>query len=246
MMSLSILIHSRIRIIVGLVLLVALFKHANSFVVVSATQTRGYHRPSWMPAPLAVTAADAQLEDLERYQMNPWLLRKQQQEDADESGWIRTQDGNYLPNLSGRGGSNKSRSSLVANERVDTADDTVLEIEGLEDYKREVVDVKDRMVCVRFYATWCRACKAIGPAFHRLPSQFPEIKFVEVPITPKTQLLHRGLGITSLPFAHLYHPNVGLVEERKIGRKNFKQFQEILHSYVNGFCLVDENEDEQI
>eukprot|EP00527_Entomoneis_sp_CCMP2396_P008345 CAMPEP_0198145458 /NCGR_PEP_ID=MMETSP1443-20131203/23651_1 /TAXON_ID=186043 /ORGANISM="Entomoneis sp., Strain CCMP2396" /LENGTH=220 /DNA_ID=CAMNT_0043809117 /DNA_START=106 /DNA_END=765 /DNA_ORIENTATION=+ len=145
--------------------------------------------------------------------------------------WIRTKSGAFLPNLS-RTKNNKNKT-----------ESPIIEIQGIEQYKREVVDEEDRIVCVRFYASWCRACKVIAPAFRRLPLLFPSVKFVEVPVTKENTYLHQGLGITTLPFAHLYHPGVGLVEERKVGRKNFRAFRDIMKTYVEGSCSLPVEED---
>eukprot|EP00536_Pseudo-nitzschia_multiseries_P009237 jgi/Psemu1/200223/e_gw1.253.29.1 len=139
----------------------------------------------------------------------------------------------------------------------------MLQIKDIQHYKKEVVDDKDAsLVVVRFYASWCKACKAIEGSFHRLPSEFPSsVKFVEVPLTKENAYLHKGLGVSSLPFAHIYynadhpdnnnggqgkgqghlhHPVVGntLVDELKISRNKFSEFRRVLRSYVDRECTV--------
>jgi hypothetical protein len=64
--------------------------------------------------------------------------------------------------------------------------------------------------------------------------EFPEIKFVEVPLTKENAYLHEGLGVPSLPFAHIYDPSVGLVEERKINKIFFTEFKDALKNYADG------------
>lgn len=51
------------------------------------------------------------------------------------------------------------------------------------------------------------------------------------------------LGVTSLPFGHIYHPTGGLVEETKMSKKHFANFARVLKSYVNGLCNVEEHEE---
>lgn len=121
-------------------------------------------------------------------------------------------------------------------------------IESLEQYKVGVADEKDKIVVVRFYAEWCKACQAVKPAFTRLAKRYtsqnkdrdqrgaPLIKFVEVPLTKENTVLHQGLGVPSLPYGHVYHPGVGLVEERKIAKSKFKVFEQVLQSYAEGQC----------
>ena len=163
---------------------------------------------------------------------------ERQHSKEDENDWIQTKNGGFLPNL---------RQRAMFSKTTKRPSTQITSIEGIEQYKREVVDEDDRIVCVRFYATWCRSCKAITPAFRKLPTIFPSVKFCEVPVTKGNAYLHQGLGIKSLPFAHIFHPEVGLVEELKIGKKNFKSFVQSLKSYVEGICdlPVEEVGDEE-
>uniref|UniRef100_A0A7S4T142 Thioredoxin domain-containing protein n=1 Tax=Ditylum brightwellii TaxID=49249 RepID=A0A7S4T142_9STRA len=115
-------------------------------------------------------------------------------------------------------------------------------VRTLEEYKKVVAGEKDRLVVVRFFATWCKACKAITPAFFHLANKYPNVSFVDVPVTEKTADLHQGLGVPSIPFAHIYHPQGGLVEELKMSRKHFPRFEQALHSYVSGSCSYSEGD----
>jgi len=112
----------------------------------------------------------------------------------------------------------------------------------LDDYKLLVGDETDKIVVVRFFATWCKACQAIGPSFYRLAKQHKHIKFVEVPVTDRNAELHQGLAVPSLPFGHVYHPVGGLVEEMRISRKYFKEFEGTVQNYVDGSCDILEDE----
>lgn len=130
----------------------------------------------------------------------------------------------------------------------------MLQISDIHQYKDEVVDSADSsIVVVRFYASWCKACKAIESNYHRLPQEFPSsVKFVEVPLTKENAYLHKGLGVPSLPFAHVYYnddhiDNNGtgeklsscrLVEELKIKKNKFSEFKRVIKSYINKECDV--------
>ena len=122
-----------------------------------------------------------------------------------------------------------AKRSLPANVQV---------IETLQDYKVVVGDERQKIVAVRFYATYCKACQAVAPHFYRLASHFPNVKFIDVPVTERNAALHQGLGIPTLPFAHIYHPMGGLVEEQKFTRKHVHSFEEKLSSYVVGSCPI--------
>jgi thiol-disulfide isomerase/thioredoxin len=110
----------------------------------------------------------------------------------------------------------------------------------LEEYKKVVGDEKTKIVAVRFFAPWCKACKAVAPLFHRLTSEYPNVMFVDVPVTEQNANLHQGLGVPCLPFGHIYHPTSGLVEELKLSRKVFSTYAKVLKTYVEGECLVED------
>jgi len=61
-------------------------------------------------------------------------------------------------------------------------------------------------------------------------------------VTPIFSNFYR-LGVTSLPFGHIYHPTGGLVEETKMSKKHFANFARVLKSYANGLCNVEEHEE---
>jgi hypothetical protein len=84
-----------------------------------------------------------------------------------------------------------------------------------------------------------KACKAVAPYFYKMAHEKSQHAiFVDVPVTSKNSPLHQGLGIPSLPFAHIYHPDVGLVEELSFTRKHVADLDKKLDSYIHGSCHV--------
>jgi len=117
----------------------------------------------------------------------------------------------------------------------------------LQEYKAAVVDDADgRIVCVKFYAPWCRACKSVAPLYNRMASRYPDVKFVEVPITANTAQLQQGLGVPSLPFCHIYHPTAGLVEELKMSKPKFRHAETTLQTYIFGECLLSTDDEAKL
>lgn len=131
------------------------------------------------------------------------------------NSWTPTKDGHFLPILERR---------------------KITRVNTLEEYKREVGEEQHRLVCVRFFSQSCRACKAAEPMFRRLTLEYPSVKFIEVPLLEDNVHMLRGLGVPSFPYVHLYQPVVGLVEESRINRKVFSDFQTVFQHYVDGYC----------
>jgi thiol-disulfide isomerase/thioredoxin len=133
----------------------------------------------------------------------------------------------------------------------------VIQVSTLQEYKHVVVGdatttaaAPDQITVVRFYAIWCRACHAIQAPFYRLgrtgdtttttptASKYQNVKFVQVAVGPENAALHQYLGVPSLPYGHIYHATGGLIEELRLNRKRFGDFEKILQSYNNGECLL--------
>jgi thiol-disulfide isomerase/thioredoxin len=88
------------------------------------------------------------------------------------------------------------------------------------------------------FLLFVQACKAVAPHFYHLANEYPDTIFVDVPVTNDNAALHQGLGVPSLPFAHIYHPSAGLVEELRFTRKHVPDFTKTLESYVKGSCSL--------
>lgn len=134
-------------------------------------------------------------------------------------------------------GKRKSSNERKLNVRKKNMPNLTL-VETFDEYKKVVGGETEKIVVVRFYARWCKSCRAMAPRFYRLANMNPQISFVEVPVTDTNIDLHQGLGVPSVPFGHIYIPNVGLVEEMKISKQNFTTFESKLDSYLDGSCSV--------
>ena len=122
-------------------------------------------------------------------------------------------------------------------------DSLIEEVSTLMEFKKAIVDESDSLTVVRFYAPWCRACRAMAPGFFGMAKKHPKIKFVQVAVTDENVNLHQGLGVPSIPYVHLYHPQGGLVEEQKLTRKHLSGFNKILQDYENLSCSLDRDDE---
>jgi thiol-disulfide isomerase/thioredoxin len=200
-------------------------QHAPAVPVAVAAPSPSYHPTTATTTTVLRVVADVPIEKEEE-------KKRGGGDDEHEEDWIPSKDGGFIPNL-------KSRLKL---RRRSSAPPSITEVTEIQDYKDVVVEEHNQLVCVRFYAPWCRACKAIQASFRRLPKKYPNVKFVEVPLTQENAYLHKGLGIPSLPFAHVYHPEAGLLEERKLNKNVFADFEKVLKTYVDGECPVGYDE----
>jgi thiol-disulfide isomerase/thioredoxin len=195
--------------------------------------------------------------------------RRNRDDDDNDDGqdWIPTETGGWLsPKLTKMFGRKQEPEQLQAQSQQQSPTlpatappkpskkkkQLMTEVKTMQEYKDQVVDEADAIVCVRFYAPWCRACKAVEAPYKQLAtlhSSAPEsesalkVRFVQVPLTKDNAFLHTGLGIPSLPYAHIYHPVAGLVEERSINKKIFGEFKDALQTYVDGECFIDWDSD---
>lgn len=119
-----------------------------------------------------------------------------------------------------------------------SAPEHVHEVTSLHEFKHTVTLESEQVTAVRFYAGWCRACRAIEPRFYRLGRQYPDVKYAQVPVTSENAGLHEALGVETLPLGRIYHPTAGLVEEMSIHRKNWVAFEKILQSYNDAECAL--------
>merc|ERR1711935_812806 len=119
-------------------------------------------------------------------------------------------------------------------------------IDNIMDYKSIVVDEEKSIVVVRFFASWCRSCRASEPLFKNMVSRYSPssassdgerpVKFVMVQLTKDTAYLQEGLGVPSIPYVHVYYPECGLVEESKFSKGYYGDFTPVLESYIAGSC----------
>ena len=119
----------------------------------------------------------------------------------------------------------------------------IQEVRTLIDYKRVVIDEakEDQLVVVWFYSPWCRSCKGVSKGVQALSREYQrDVKFVQVPVLSENAILHQGLGVKSVPFVHVYHPSLGLMEERKLTRKHLPGFHKLLNDYRMGECSLEQ------
>lgn len=106
----------------------------------------------------------------------------------------------------------------------------------LDDFREKLKENEHRLLIVRFYSHFCKSCQAITPRFNRLARRNPKVSFLDIPITKDNKDLAEANGVVAVPYAHIYAPNMGLVDEMRIGKMYWDDFEDSFDSYINGYC----------
>jgi thiol-disulfide isomerase/thioredoxin len=114
----------------------------------------------------------------------------------------------------------------------------VHEVRTLEEFT-EVLKNSDGMVAAIWYSPWCRACHSMVPGVQALAKHHPHVKFIQIPVIDENSNLHQGLEVPSVPFVHLYLPDVQLAEESKMNKKKLPAFHKLLQDYEEGSCSLE-------
>jgi len=78
-------------------------------------------------------------------------------------------------------------------------------VKTLEEFEKEVLNEKDKVVLVDFWAVWCMPCQILSPIVHALEQELPEDKFkvVKVNVDEAPELAAK-YGIMSIPTVMLF------------------------------------------
>ncbi|ACI64445.1 predicted protein [Thalassiosira pseudonana CCMP1335] len=134
---------------------------------------------------------------------------------------------------------------------------SIKRVEDPSQFQSQVLDEKDALVVVRFYADACPSCKATSPLFRRWSREITStnnigesagsaeenelrnslsIKVLEMPLNKATSsYLQDQLHVDQLPYVHLYHPKFGLVEEQLVmNKREFCDFVTLVDGWSKG------------
>lgn len=126
------------------------------------------------------------------------------------------------------------------------------------EFQRQVVDERESLVVVRFYAETCPSCRATSSIFRKWSRGIARgsntdsaevsmsIKVLEMPLTKATSsFLQDELEIEKIPYCHLYHPDYGLIEEQLVmNRSDLKDFCQSVDVWSRGGYDFDLEGDE--
>lgn len=133
-----------------------------------------------------------------------------------------------------------SNSGPHASSSVGTASapaEVVVPITSFDEYMDMLTASAERVAVLKFYAPWCRSCRAIAPKVARLAHEFPEIIFYEIDYEANKELCWR-LGVKNLPTFHFYSGAAGRVEDFNAGPARAHIIREKVVEYALGSCAM--------
>ena len=113
-------------------------------------------------------------------------------------------------------------------------------LDTADDYHALVAkaQAENRMVVIKFYASWCRACKAMAPKFTRLADDWPEIEFYEI-LFDNNKKLCKELQIKVLPYMEIVAGEAGKVESFTCGPSKISLLVSKLEDASSTYCFAD-------
>lgn len=100
---------------------------------------------------------------------------------------------------------------------------------GENDFKTEVLEEKDKLILVDFYAEWCGPCRLTGPIIDELANELKEVKFVKINVDDNPQLAGQ-YSIFSIPTFLLFKN--GQVVDQLVGAAGKERFVEMINKHL--------------
>lgn len=129
---------------------------------------------------------------------------------------------------------------------------TIKRLDEPSQFRAQLLEDKDSLLVVRFYAEVCPSCRATRPLFTKWSRDLETgmqksqhdalpIKILEMPLNKATSVFIRDtLQVDRLPYCHLYHPEFGMVEEQLVlNKKDFQEFVYGVDCWSKGGCEVE-------
>ena len=82
--------------------------------------------------------------------------------------------------------------------------------------------IKEKLVIVDFFATWCGPCKMLSPVIDELSNKYPDITFVKIDVD-ECPNISREYGVMSVPTLLKFED--GNLVDKKIGYLNINDFE---------------------
>ncbi|KAG8457278.1 hypothetical protein KFE25_011952 [Diacronema lutheri] len=118
---------------------------------------------------------------------------------------------------------------------METEAATVVRLNGADDFNAAFdVGSDEQLVVVKYYASWCRACKALGPKVEKIARNHPNVRFYELEFEANKALC-KELGIKVLPWIEIFKGGRSTkLESFSCGPSKAAQINEKVRYYLDG------------
>ncbi len=89
--------------------------------------------------------------------------------------------------------------------------------------------IKEGVVVVDFYATWCGPCKMLAPILDKVSADMPQVRFGKVDVDQAMDLARR-FGIRSIPDLLIFKNGVQV--DHILGLRDEEEMVEIISQYI--------------
>jgi len=115
--------------------------------------------------------------------------------------------------------------------------DGIYELQSERQYHLLLQSHPDKLVIVKFYATYCQACRSLAPKFIAV-KQDPQMKnlpiiWAEYQSSRSSKDFFRHIGVLTLPTVHFYDGSRGLIENFPCGPARIPLLKKKLARFVN-------------
>lgn len=126
----------------------------------------------------------------------------------------------------------------TATEEVELKLDSngIYDLESKEEHLQLLAKYPDKIVIVKFFAPWCRACKGLEPKFIQISKDKKyenlPLVFAQLSVAAAKDYV-KALGVLALPSIHMYAGSEGLVENFPCGPSKVPLLKQKIAAVVN-------------
>jgi thioredoxin len=94
----------------------------------------------------------------------------------------------------------------------------------------EIVNTKDKIVLVDFWAPWCMPCRAVAPVLAKLAGEYPDNLIVGKLNVDEQQEIAFEHKITSIPTIQIYKN--GKIADAMVGARPYADFKAAIEKHI--------------
>ena len=99
-----------------------------------------------------------------------------------------------------------------------------------DDFESEVLQEKEKIVVVDFYADWCGPCQMMAPVFEELSQEMDNVKFVKINVDENSKLASQ-YSVFSIPTFLIFKE--GEVIGQMVGAMSKERMEEEINQHLN-------------